>query len=227
MKIAIIGGTGNLGNGLALRWARAGHDIIVGSRDAPRATEAAKRLNAKAGLSTISGVDNATAAAAAALIALTVPYSSHGDMLEVIRPHIHTKILIDATVPLNPSKVRTVKLPAEGSAGKAAQELLGDGVHVVSAFQTVAATHLCDLSHVLDGDVLVCGNDPDAREVVVGLAVGAGLRAWHGGRIDNAAVAEALTSALIFINKRYKIDGAGIRIVGEPGSAYDSNNSED
>ena len=120
MKIAIIGGTGNLGNGLALRWARAGHDIIVGSRDAPRAAEAAKGLNAKAGLSTISGMDNATATAAAELVTLTVPYSSHGAMLEVIRPHLQTKILIDATVPLNPSKVRTVKLPAEGSAGKAA-----------------------------------------------------------------------------------------------------------
>ena len=97
---------------------------------------------------------------------------------------------------------------------------------MVSAFQTVAATHLCDLGHVMDCDVLVCGNDPDACELVVGLAADMGVRAWHGGRIDNAAVAEALTSALIFINKRYGIDGAGIRIVGEPGSAHDPNKFE-
>lgn len=223
MKIAIIGGTGELGAGLALRWGRAGHAIIVGSRDAGRAAEAAKALNARAGLSTISGMENAEAAAAAELVALTVPYASHRTVLETIRPHLGAKILIDATVPLNPPKVRTVKLPAKGSAARATQDLVGDEVHVVSAFQNVAAAHLRDMDHAMDCDVLVCGNDPDAREVVVGLAADAGLKAWHAGRIDNSAAADALTSVLIFINKRYKIDGAGIRIVGESAPAPISN----
>ena len=226
MKISIIGGTGNMGRGLALRWARAGHDVIVGSRDEASAAGAAKRLNAKADLSTISGMGNVEAAAAAELVVLTVPYSNHRSILAMIRPHLHNKILIDTTAPLNPSKARTVKLPAEGSAGKAAQELLGDEIYTVSAFQTVAAAHLYDLDHTMDCDVLVCGNDPDARDVVVGLAADAGVRAWHGGRIDNAIVAEALTSALIFINHRYKIDGAGIRIVGEPGLVRDTDKPE-
>lgn len=219
MKIAIIGGTGDLGAGLALRWARAGHQIIIGSRDAARAAQAAERLAAQADVTTISGQENGMAAAAADLVALTVPYANHRAMLEAIAPHLQGKILIDVTVPLNPPKVRTVKLPAEGSAAKAAQVFLGDGVRVVSAFQNVAAAHLSDPDHAIDCDVLVCGNDPEAREQVVGLAAEAGIKAWHAGRIDNSAVAEALTSVLIFINNRYKIDGAGIRISGEAGSA--------
>jgi NADPH-dependent F420 reductase len=118
-----------------------------------------------------------------------------------------------------PPKVRTVHLPPEGSAAKAAQTFLGEDVRVVSAFQNVAATHLQDLSHDIDCDILVCGNDPDAREQVVQLATDAGMKAWHAGQIANSVVAEALTSALIFMNNRYKIDGAGIRITGTPGSA--------
>ena len=219
MKIAVIGGTGDLGAGLAMRWARAGHEIVVGSRDAARAEEAAKRLNAAADTSSISGLENAASAEACEIVALTVPYANHLPMLEVIGPHLAGKILIDVTVPLVPPKVRTVQLPDAGSAAKAAQELLGEEVRVVSAFQNVAAAHLSDLDHAIDCDVLVCGNDPDAREVVVALAAEADMKAWHAGRIDNSAVAEALTSVLIFINNRYKIDGAGIRIIGTPSSA--------
>ena len=167
MKIAVIGGTGDLGAGLAMRWARAGHDIVVGSRDAGRAAEAGERLNAAAGTSTITGLENAAAAAASEVVALTVPFANHGPMLEVIGPHLAGKILIDVTVPLVPPKVRTVQLPEAGSAAKAAQELLGEEVRVVSAFQNVAAAHLSDLDHEIDCDVLVCGNDPQAREVVV------------------------------------------------------------
>ena len=118
---------------------------------------------------------------------------------------------------LMPPKVRTVHLPPEGSAAQAAQNFLGEDVRVVSAFQNIAATHLQDLAHDIDCDVLVCGNDQEAREIVVGLAQDAGMKAWHAGRIENSVVAEALTSALIFMNARYKIDGAGIRITGEPG----------
>lgn len=215
-SIAIIGGTGNLGAGLAMRWAKAGYDITVGSRTADRAESAAKELNAKAGIDGIRGLENAAAAEAADLVVLTVPYAHQQDTLTAIKGGLDGKILIDVTVPLMPPKVRTVQVPPSGSAVKAAQEMLGDGVRVVSAFQNVAADHLEDLDHAIDCDVLVCGNDPDARETVVGLAEAAGMRAWHAGRIENSIVAEALTSALIFMNARYKIAGAGIRITGEP-----------
>lgn len=218
-KIAIVGGTGDLGSGLAKRWARAGHEIVIGSRDAGRASEAAGRFNGEAGTTAISGLENADAAAAGEIVVLTVPYANHAPTLAAIKDRVQGKIVVDVTVPLVPPKVRTVQLPDGGSCAKAAQDQLGDNVRVVSAFQNVAAAHLNDIDHAIDCDVLVCGNDPDAREVVVRLAGDAGMKAWHAGVIANSAIAEALTSALIFMNARYKIDGAGIRITGTPGSA--------
>lgn len=217
-KIAIIGGTGALGAGLALRWAKAGHAVTIGSRDGARASEIARELSAKVGAE-ISGLENSAAAAHGDIVALTVPYASHAATLDTISQHLEGKILIDVTVPLMPPKVRTVQLPEGGSVAKAVQQTLGESVRVVSAFQNVAAAHLADLDHPIDCDVLVCGNDPAAREDVVKLAADAGMKAWHAGRIDNSAIAEALTSALIFINGQYKIPGAGIRITGNPAQA--------
>jgi hypothetical protein len=217
--IAVIGGTGALGFGLALRWAKAGHGIIIGSRAQDSADRGAERLAALAPEATVSGLENSAAAAAAEIVVLTVPFSNQAPMLEAIKPGCQGKIMVDVTVPLQPPKVRTVHLPEHGSAGKGAQIFLGDSVRVVSAFQNVAADHLTDLEHDIDCDILVCGNDPDARETVVGLAEDASMRAWHAGRIENSVVSEALTSALIFMNNRYKISGAGIRISGAPGSA--------
>jgi NADPH-dependent F420 reductase len=221
-NIAIVGGTGALGSGLAKRWARAGHSITVGSRDAGRAGEAAQRFNEEAGVTSISGDGNEAAAAACDIVVMTVPYANHASTLEAIAPHVSGKIVIDVTVPLMPPKVRTVHLPEEGSCAKAAQIQLGEDVRVVSAFQNVAAAHLNELDHAIDCDVLVCGNDPEARAIVVSLAEEADMRAWQAGRIDNSVVAEALTSALIFMNRHYKIEGAGIRITGTPGSAAKS-----
>jgi NADPH-dependent F420 reductase len=220
MKIAIIGGTGALGSSLALRWAYAGHDVTIGSRDAERAATAASELSEKAGAK-ISGQDNGKAAADAELVVLTVPYASHSETLGAIKPHLAGKILIDVTVPLMPPKVRVVQLPEGGSVAANVQRALGEDVRVVSAFQNVAASHLANLGHDIDCDVLVCGNDKQARETVIGLAGDAGMKAWHAGRIENSAVAEALTSVLIFINSSYKIDGAGIRITGDPKPADD------
>ena len=219
LSIAVIGGTGALGAGLAMRWARAGHDVVVGSRDPSRATEAAQRLNRDAGTATIRGAGNLEAAEAGAVVTLTVPFANHEATLAIIRPALDGKILVDTTVPLMPPRVRTVQIPEDGSCARHAQQLLGPGTRVVSAFQNVAAAHLADLGHDIDCDVLVCGNDPEARETVVSLAGDAGLRAWHAGVIANSIVAEALTSALIFMNARYRIDGAGLRITGTPGSA--------
>ena len=216
LTIAVLGGTGNLGPGLAMRWARAGYTVVIGSRSAERANAAAQALNARAGVATIRGADNQAAAAAADIAVLTVPYAHQRDTLAAVAARLEGKILVDVTVPLAPPKVSRVKLPPEGAAAKAAQRLLGAGVRVVSAFQNVAAHHLADPDAAVDCDVLVTGDDPGARAVVIGLAEAAGLRAWHAGPLDNAVVAEAMTSVLIFMNRRYKIDGAGLRITGTP-----------
>jgi len=176
-------------------------------------------MTSRSGLSII-GLGNVEAAAAADIVFMTIPFASHADTLASIGEAVQGKILVDTTVPLVPPKVMRVQLPPGGSAARQAQASLGDGVRVVSAFQNVAATHLqhegADLS---DCDVLVAGNDPDAREVVVQLASEIGFKAWHAGGIENSAVAEALTSVLIFMNKRYGIAGAGIRITGSPTGA--------
>jgi NADPH-dependent F420 reductase len=216
--IAVIGGTGNLGTGFAFRLARKGYRVIIGSRQADKAVAAAQEASARAG-QPVEGMPNAEAAAAADIAILTVPFAHHRPTLESVREAVQGKIFVDATVPLVPPKVMRVQLPPEGAAALQAQQLLGEKVRVVSAFQNVAAAHLQDSGKHADCDVLVCGNDPEARQTVVGLAEAMGLRAWHAGPIDNSVVAESLTSVLIFMNRFYKIDGAGMRITGEPGSA--------
>ncbi|RMF98777.1 MAG: NADPH-dependent F420 reductase [Gammaproteobacteria bacterium] len=214
-KIAVLGGTGDLGWGLALQLARAGYPVIVGSRQAEKGERAAAELKAAAPEAEVRGTANPEAAAAADIVIMTVPYASQLPTLESVRDQVQGKIFVDATVPLVPPKVMRVQLPEGGSAAKQTQEFLGEGVRVVSAFQNVAAEHLRSGSlSDEECDVLVCGNDPDARQAVVELAEAIGLRAWHAGPIDNSAVAEGLTSILIFLNKRYKLDGAGIRITG-------------
>ncbi len=217
LKISIIGGTGALGSGLALRWAKAGHRVIIGSRVGDRAVQSAENLSSLVNAE-ITGMVNAEAAENGEIVVLTVPFASHATTLDAIRAHLTGKIFVDVTVPLVPPKVRTVQLPDGGSLAKTVQKTLGPEVRVVSAFQNIAATHLADLEHDIDCDVLVCGNDPEARGKIIELAQQAGMRAWHAGRIDNSAVAEALTSVLIFINGNYKVDGAGIRITGAPSS---------
>ncbi|HEY3699874.1 MAG TPA: NADPH-dependent F420 reductase [Spongiibacteraceae bacterium] len=215
--LAILGGTGDLGTGLARRWAQAGYEVIIGSRTADKAEAAAADLQAlmqQRGIAAVRvrGTDNFAAAQAANIVALTVPFSHQAPTLEQVKPALQGKILIDVTVPLVPPKVARVQLPPAGSAGQIAQNLLGDGVRVVSAFQNVAAQHLQE-GHALDCDVLVCGDDKDARAQVVALVQAAGMRGFHAGSIANAAAAEALTSVLIFINKQYNCH-AGIRLTG-------------
>lgn len=217
--LAILGGTGALGTGLARRWAMAGYEVIIGSRMPEKAEVAARELNGRLNGASAQGMGNQDAATAGDIVVLTVPFAHHRAMLQGIKEAVQGKILVDVTVPLVPPRVSIVQLPPEGSAAKAAQEFLGDGVRVVSAFQTVAARHLEEDMDPLEGDVLVCGNDAEARSAVVSLVEAAGLRGWHAGPIDNSVVSEALSSVLIFINRRYKIDGAGIRIVGKPKEA--------
>lgn len=217
IKIAILGGTGALGTGLVRRWTQAGHSVIIGSRTlekAQAALEDLQRVMAEWGTRSVDvgAMENRDAASAADIVVLTVPFAHQKSTLEHVRSALQGKILVDVTVPLVPPKVGTVQLPPEGSAGAAAQQLLGDTVKVVSAFQNVAAHHLQE-GHGIECDVLVSGNDKDAREQVIRLVEACGMRGFHAGPIANAAAAEALTSVIININRAFKCH-AGIRISG-------------
>jgi NADPH-dependent F420 reductase len=212
--IAILGGTGDLGTGLAMRWLRAGHHIVIGSRTADKAEEAVAKLREFHPGADLRAMDNTAAAAAGTVVALTVPAAHQLATLDSVREQLQGKLLIDVTVPLVPPKVGTVQLPPEGSAGKRAQMLLGEGVDVVSAFQNVAA-HLLQQDVAIECDVLVCGNKKAARERVIALAADAGMRGWHAGPIENSAATEALTSVLIQINRGGELQHAGIRIIGQ------------
>src|ERR1700730_5286892 len=212
-KIAVLGGTGAQGSGLALRLSAAGHAVTLGSRDGGRAQRAAEQLSGRSG-TRVSGSENPAAAAGADIVILTVPYSVQRATVEAVLSELQGKVLVDATVPLMPPRVGTVQLPAGRSAVAAIQHLAGETVRVVSAFQNVSAQHLNELDHEVDCDVLVCGNDREACDVVIGLCSDIGLRGFFAGPIENSVAAEALTSVLITINRRYKIAGGGIRIPG-------------
>lgn len=214
--IAVLGGTGKEGGGLALRWAHRGHEVFLGSRSAERARDAAAAMNERLGKNIVRGMDNLAAAEAADTVVLAVPYAAQRPTVEEVGDALRGKILIDVTVPLVPPKVNRVQLPEGGSAVEAIQKLLGDGVRVVSAFQNISAHHLTELDEQIGCDVLVCSDDNDAAEAVVALAEDIGLRAWNAGPLANSVVAEGLTSVLIALNRRYKVPGSGIRITGVP-----------
>ncbi|MBB3046575.1 hypothetical protein FHR99_000811 [Litorivivens lipolytica] len=215
--LAILGGTGDLGTGLARRWAEAGYRVIIGSRTQDKAEAAVADLQqvmADRGIAqvTVEAMGNLAAAEAADIVAMTVPFAHHSSTLELVKPALKGKILIDVTVPLVPPKVARVQLPEAGSAGQIAQNLLGEDTQVVSAFQNVAAHHLQE-GKGLDCDVLVCGDKKDARAKVIELVEAAGMRGFHAGSIANAAAVEAMTSVLIFVNKQYQCH-AGIKLTG-------------
>ena len=217
--LAILGGTGDLGTGLARRWAQAGYRVIIGSRTQEKAAAAVEDLQTvmtERGVDsvTVEAMENLQAAETANIVVMTVPFAHHSSTLELVKPALAGKILVDVTVPLVPPKVARVQLPEAGSAGQIAQELLGEDVQVVSAFQNVAAHHLQEGAG-LDCDVLVCGNKKDARAEVIKLVEAAGMRGFHAGSIANAAAVEAMTSVLIFVNKQYSCH-AGIKLTGLP-----------
>jgi NADPH-dependent F420 reductase len=214
--IAVLGGAGKEGSGLALRWAHVGYPVVIGSRDAARASEAAAEINSALGREAARGADNLSAAQAAEIVVLTVPFSAQRATVEGVRDALKGKILIDVTVPLVPPKVSRVQLPEGGSAVEAIQKLLGPDTRVVSAFQNISAHHLKDLDHSIDCDVLVCADDKATGDQVVAMAKEIGLGAWNAGVLANSVVSEALTSVLIALNQRYKAPGSGIRITGIP-----------
>ena len=212
--IAILGGTGDLGTGLAIRWAKAGHKIIIGSRTLEKAQNAVDNLHKISPETPADAMVNADAAAAGNIVVLTVPAEHQLSTLEGVKESLTGKILIDVTVPLVPPKVGTVQLPPEGSAGKRAQDMLGEDVMVVTAYQNIAA-HLLQQDVEIECDVLVCGNKKAAREKVIELSKEAGMTAWHAGPIANSAAAEALTSILIQINRSGIVSHSGIKIIGQ------------
>jgi 8-hydroxy-5-deazaflavin:NADPH oxidoreductase len=213
MNIAIVGGTGKEGQGMAARWAKAGHQVHIGSRDAERARSAADQLSTKAG-APISGGDNAWAVAQADVVVLSVPYAAHAGTLRGLAAALDGKILIDITVPLAPPAVTRVSLPPGQSAAIEAQKSLGERVKVVAALHHVSATHLADLDHALECDVLACSDHKDALEVVLGLIRDLGARAFHAGGLANAVALESLTPVLLHLGRKYKQSGIGVRFTG-------------
>ncbi len=214
LSICVVGGTGAEGSGLAVRWAHAGHSVTIGSRDRARAEQTAEELNAILGARRIVGSASKDGVRAAEIAVLTVPYAAQLSTASALREELEGKILIDVTVPLVPPKVSRVQLPPSDSCVVALQQTLGAGVRVVSAFQNVSAHKLKDLSQQIDCDVLVAGDDKAARITTIALAQDAGLRGIDVGPLANSVVAESLTSALIWINRTYKIADSGIRITG-------------
>lgn len=215
MKIGIVGGTGREGRGLAIRWARSGHDVFIGSRQAEKGAGKAAELSEELGLA-IQGGDNVWACEQAELIVVTVPYGAHKPTFESIAGSVGSKIIVDITVPLQPPKVRSVNLPEGNAAALEARGYLGDDARLVAGLHHISSEHLGDPDHTFDCDVLVCGDDKEARAEVITLIGDLGLRGIDAGVLKNAVALESLTPVLLHINRRYKSVGSGIRITGIP-----------
>lgn len=214
LTVAVVGGTGKEGAGLAMRWALNGYRVIIGSRDGARAQARAAELNAQIGGDYLVGMENTQAVQEANLIVLTVPYDAQRATLESIKPYLEGKVLVDVTVPLMPPNVRTVHVPEGKAAALEAKALLGDNVRIVSAFQNVSSEKLKDPNASVDCDVLVTGDDAEAKADVMKLVEAAGMRGVDAGPLANAVAVEAMTAVLLYINKAYKVKGAGIHITG-------------
>jgi NADPH-dependent F420 reductase len=215
MRIAIVGGTGKEGRGLAVRWARAGHAVAIGSRDGARGAAKAEEFSDIAGVR-LTGGSNLAAVEGAEIVVLSVPYAAHRPTLEELAGALQGKLILDITVPLKPPKVREVHLPAGQAAALEAQALLGDGATVVAALHHVSSVHLSDPDHALATDVLVCGTGKAARDRVMALIADLGARPIDAGPLANAVALESLTPVLLYINKRYDSPGAGLKITGLP-----------
>jgi|SRR5687768_6169480 len=214
LTIAVLGGTGKEGKGLAYRWAKAGYQVLIGSRSSERAVTAASEImELLEGSSSLVGATNLEAAQQANIVVLTVPYSAHREILESVKDVLKGKLLIDVTVPLVPPKITKVQMPPAGSAAQEAKEILGEDVQVTAAFQNISHELLFDEENI-NSDVLVTGTSKEARNETLTLVEAAGLTGWDAGPIENSVVLEGLASVLININKRYGSTHAGIKITG-------------
>lgn len=214
LTIAVLGGTGKEGKGLAYRWAKAGYRVLIGSRYSEKAVKVASEImELLEGESSIVGATNLEAAQQADIVVVTVPYAGHRELLESIKEALAGKLVVDTTVPLVPPKVSKVQMPPAGSAAQEAREILGESVEVVAAFQNISYEHLLK-DEDIDCDVLVTGSSKKARQEALTLVDAAGLIGWDAGPIENSVVVEGLTSVLININRQYGSTHAGIRITG-------------
>ena len=214
MKIAILGGTGPEGIGLGIRWAAAGHQVIIGSRQAEKGERVAREMLELYPKGDIEGADNQTAAREAEIAVLTVPYSGQEATLLGVKELLRGKLLVTVVAPTQAPKARAWRLPSGLSAAEEAQQTVGDDVRVVAAFQNIGAHNLKDPDYQLDCDVLICGDSKEDKKIVMDLCSAAGFHGVNGGALQNASVAEGLVSLLIAVNIIYKVKDAGIRITG-------------
>jgi 8-hydroxy-5-deazaflavin:NADPH oxidoreductase len=213
MRIAIVGGTGNEGRGMSLRWARAGYEVFIGSRDGEKARTMAAELSAQVSR-VIQGGDNVAAVRASELVVLSIPYAAHTGTLQSLKEELAGRVLIDITVPLQPPKITAVHLPAGNAAALEAQALLGEGTKVVAALHHVSSVHLRDLDHEIDCDVLACSDDKPALEIALTVIRDLGVRAFDVGPLRNAVALESITPLLLYLNKQQKGRSVGVRITG-------------
>lgn len=216
MKLGLVGGTGKEGTGLSVRWAKAGHTVAIGSRDAARAVEKAAELSNTSGV-TITGGDNVAICQDADIVIVCVPYSAHASTLEGLKGVLKDKVIIDITVPLKPPQVREVHLPEGQSAAQEARAILGADAKLVATLHHVSSVHLQDHEHGIACDVLVCADDNVARDAALRLIKDLGMRGLDAGPLRNAVALESLTPVLLYMNKKYKSEGTGIHITGIPG----------
>jgi NADPH-dependent F420 reductase len=214
MKVSILGGTGKEGTGLALRWARAGHHIVIGSRSAERATAQARELAARASGGSFDGCTNDAAAREGDLVVVAVPHAGHRALLVELKAALEGKIVLDTVVPLDFQGPRLYAPPAEGSAAEEARATLGSGARVVAGLHALAAHELMQLDHRLDSDVLICGDDAAAKGAVSGLVESLGVRCLDAGPLSMAPTLEGLTAVMVRLNRRYKSKSAALRITG-------------
>jgi NADPH-dependent F420 reductase len=210
--IAVLGGTGNEGTGLALRWAANGYDVIIGSRQEEKALAAAAEINAVLGKELVRGMENGPAARTADINVMTVVATAHEAAIAGLKEDLQGKILVDATARI---QFPNPKPPAPPSAARQAQQTLGDGVRVVAAFQNIPASALKNLERELDSDVLVCADRREDADQVAGLVRGAGMQAYYAGDLDLAITLEGITALLVYLNKFNEIKHASIKIVGD------------
>ena len=214
LTVAVLGGTGKEGKGLAYRWAKAGYRILIGSRSSEKAVTAASEImELLEGSSSVVGTTNLEAAEQADIVVVTVPYAGHRDTLESVKDVLKGKLLVDVTVPLVPPKLSKVQMPPAGSAAQEAKEIVGEEVEVAAAFQNVSHELLMGEEDV-ECDVLVTGTSKKARTETLRLVEATGLTGWDAGPIENSVVVEGLGSVLIYINKQYGSTHAGIKITG-------------
>jgi hypothetical protein len=219
-KIAIIGGTGKEGQGLAFRWVKAGYPVTIGSRNREKAESAKTAITE---LLTASGAkefwleanENESAVQDCDIAVLTIPYEFHDETLLNLKDSLKGKFLVDVTVPLVPPKVSTITIPPDGSLGLHTQLILGNEVKVITAFQNISFELLMK-DEPVHCDVLVCGVDKESREIGLRLVEDAGLTGWDAGPLENSIIPEGLTSVLIRINKKFGVHSAGIKITGVP-----------